>query len=630
MSAHDPIWSPPEATESHLRILATSDLHAHLMAYDYFRDQDQAGVGLFRLADEIAALRDAAPNCLLLDNGDTLQGTPLGDLAASRTSDAPAGPHPMIAAMNALAYDAATLGNHDLDFGLPVALDACRQADFPIVSASLRPRDQNDNDPSPFARFVILDRNLRNGTGDSALIKIAVFGVLPPQTAKWNAHQLGDGFLVPGLLPAARKVLSEIEAHQPDLVIALAHTGIGTPDAADDAEDAALALAGLAGIDVVIAGHSHGEFPPGCANHVSPADTACCLDGKPAVQPGYAGNYLGLIDLKLARHDGRWAIRDTRSQLVSAAHVPDPARPATHRALAETARAWHDATRRHVARPIGRTRIGLNNHFAGVQKTTAVQIICDAKRWYLTDPVIKGDLPDLPVLAASAPFRATGPRDASMQTDIAPDELSLRHLFDLYPFQNRLDVLLVPGRDLQQWLERAASLFNRIIPGRADQKLLSPDYPIHGFDMIDGLAYEFDLSIPPRFAAAVTDPVNRDTRRVRSMTYNGLPVRSEDRFLLATNSFRTGGGGNYWGANTPPLLPSPTDMRRIVEDFLAAGGVYDHAPANSWRFGPMPGTRVLIEAVPDALQVAAIGHAVIQRSDKEHPNPGLAWFELAL
>jgi 2',3'-cyclic-nucleotide 2'-phosphodiesterase/3'-nucleotidase len=112
---------PPLASSKprlRLRLLGLTDLHANLYPYDYYRDCPDDSVGLARAASLVAEARREAPNCLLFDDGDILQGTPLGDLAAEAMIAHPRAVHPVIAAMNTLDYAVATLGNHDFNYGL--------------------------------------------------------------------------------------------------------------------------------------------------------------------------------------------------------------------------------------------------------------------------------------------------------------------------------------------------------------------------------------------------------------------------------------------------------------------------------------------------------------------------------
>lgn len=267
-----------------LRILATTDMHMHVLPYNYLTDRPCNRVGLARTASQIALRRAEAPNSLLLDNGDFLQGSPLGDFVAGLDGSAPRQPHPAIAAMNALRYDAATLGNHDFNFGLPFLRRALAQAEFPFVAANLHMRRGPELRP-----YVILTRDFLDRAGRPVSLRIGIAGFLPPQTAEWD-RDLAAHIACGDIVESARAILPRMRAEGAELVIALAHSGIGPARHSPRMEHAATALAALEGIDVVIAGHSHQVFP---GPQIAPApgiDPARgTLAGKPAVMAGCQG-----------------------------------------------------------------------------------------------------------------------------------------------------------------------------------------------------------------------------------------------------------------------------------------------------------------------------------------------------
>ena len=117
----------------HLRVIETTDLHQHLLPYDYYADRPLDGIGLAHAAHLIDAARAEAANALLFDNGDFLQGTPMGDLVAYEKGLREGDLHPVMAAMNALQFDAITLGNHEFNYGLDFLMKALTGAAFPVV-----------------------------------------------------------------------------------------------------------------------------------------------------------------------------------------------------------------------------------------------------------------------------------------------------------------------------------------------------------------------------------------------------------------------------------------------------------------------------------------------------------------
>jgi 2',3'-cyclic-nucleotide 2'-phosphodiesterase/3'-nucleotidase len=124
------------AGQAHLRLMETTDLHVAVFPYDYYADAPNDTLGLARTAAIIAAIRAEAGNSILIDNGDVIQGNPMGDYIAYEKGLADE-PHPIIAAMNTLGYEVGTLGNHEFNYGLDFLDAALKGANFPFVSANL-------------------------------------------------------------------------------------------------------------------------------------------------------------------------------------------------------------------------------------------------------------------------------------------------------------------------------------------------------------------------------------------------------------------------------------------------------------------------------------------------------------
>ena len=289
--------SAPSGDIVALRILATTDMHMNVLPYDYLADRPSGRGGLARTASLIARRRAEVDNCLLLDNGDFLEGTPLGDFAARRTAGMDR-PHPAIAAMNALAYDAAALGNHDFSFGLAFLRGATDRARFPVLAANLHVRRGRG-----FAPYAIVDRSLRDVAGRQVPMRIGLVGFLPPQTAEWD-RDLSSDLICDDIVATAGRIVPQMRRAGAQIVIALAHTGIGDPAARPGMENAATALAATPGIDAVIAGHTHQVFPGRDFRAIPGIDPQRgTLAGKPAVMAGFGGSHLGVIDLRL-RRDG--------------------------------------------------------------------------------------------------------------------------------------------------------------------------------------------------------------------------------------------------------------------------------------------------------------------------------------
>ncbi|MFX0545028.1 hypothetical protein ACEWPL_005730 [Roseovarius sp. S1116L3] len=195
----------PDGTVAQLRLLGTTDLHAHLMAYDYYADEGDRPYGLVRIATAIRAARAEAVNTLLFDNGDALQGTPIGDLTTC-PNGCWTGPSPVIAAMNQLGYDAAALGNHEFNFGLDWLAGTLRRAQFPFTCANVDPPRAGDgtNASWPVAPHLILEREVSCEDGTRRPLKIGVLGLVPPQITMWDHIHLAGRLEAHDMVVAAR------------------------------------------------------------------------------------------------------------------------------------------------------------------------------------------------------------------------------------------------------------------------------------------------------------------------------------------------------------------------------------------------------------------------------------------
>ncbi|WP_108500999.1 bifunctional 2',3'-cyclic-nucleotide 2'-phosphodiesterase/3'-nucleotidase [Paracoccus indicus] len=581
---------PGSATGLQLRILATSDMHMHLLPHDYLADRPCDRHGLSRAADLIQRLRAEGRPCLLLDNGDFLQGSPMGEMVARQGGrDAS---HPAIAAMNALRYDAVALGNHDFNFGLPFLRRSVAQARFPVLAANLTMSRGQD-----FARYCMLDRWLTDDLGHEHRLRIAVIGFLPPKTEEWD-QDLRPVMRSHDIILTARRLLPRLKAEGAELIIALAHSGIGSPDPHPGMEHAATALAALPEVDVVIAGHTHEVFPgPGWQNHPGTDGTRGTLMGKPAVMPGYGGSHLGVIDLDL-RIGTQGTIIDGFNVECRPVAPGTPSLPLLSRPLARA----HRDTLRQLGTRIGRTETPLNSHFAVIGHDAGLRLVNMAQRWHVRHRLRGTALADMPVLSASAPYRAGGRGGPAAYTDVPAGRLAMRHLADLYTYPNRITAIRITGRQLRDWLERSASIFATIPAGAQDAALLDPQFPAYNFDVIDGVTWCIDLSAPARFTPQ-GGLADASSRRIRDLRWRGRPVGDGDQFVLATNSYRLASCGLF----SPLVNQNEVVLDRdalsldVLRRYVRTRRRVDVPTAPNWRFAPMPGTTVTFPTAPVAL-----------------------------
>lgn len=588
------------AVGARLRILATSDLHVCIYPYDYFIDRETHAVGLARTASRIAELRDGASNCLLFDNGDFLQGNPLGDFAA-RNSEEPGWRHPMVEVMRHLRYDAASLGNHEFDWGLSFLDRALQGAGFPFLCANLTPVATLRPCWSP---YTILNRQLTRDDGSRAPIRIGVVGFVPPQVTTWNAHHLDGVVASHDIVATALEVVPRMRADGADLVIALAHTGIDPSTDATRRENAALSLARVPGIDVIIAGHQHLRLPGKDFAGVDGVDAeAGSIHGIPCVMPGFGGSELGAIDLGLTHRDSCWTVNSATAALHSISRIgadgplplvdSDPAMPAA----AATA---HEGTIAYIRRPIGESLAPLHSYFSVLKPSCALQLVSDAQLWHAGRMLAGDPLESRPLLCAASLFKAGGRGGPANYTDIAAGPLAIRNVSDLYSYPNEVQIVEMSGDGLAEWLEMSASIFSRLAADGIVRPLLLPGAAPYNFDVIDGLTYRIDLTVRPRY-----DSEGRlapdGGRRIGMLRHMDRPVKPDQRFLVVTNSFRASGGGQFPGMGPDRVVRSSREANRdVLADYIADRKIIQCRERPIWQFAETGGALVHFDTGPGA------------------------------
>src|SRR3984885_13099681 len=547
-----------------LRLLGLTDLHANLYPYDYYRDCPDDSVGLARAASLVAQARSEAPNCLLFDNGDILQGTPLGDLVAEAIAADPSAIHPVIAAMNTLDYAVATLGNHDFNYGLEALERAYAQARFPVVCCNVR-----KSDGSPwFPPSVVIERAFIDTSGTPRRIKVGVIGVAPPQIARWDEAHVRGRLTTIDIVEAARAELAGLRSRV-DLVVALCHSGISRLASTLGEENAGQDLAKLDGVDALFLGHQHlllpGEDFIGLPGVDAERGT---IHGKPAVMAGLWGSQLGLIDLRLEMATG-WRVVEAQVEVRPIARRDEDGRAIalveSDPSVLEAAKTAHEATLRHIRTPIGKLAIRLQTYFALIGDSSTVDLVNAAQRAYAASLVAaRADLASLPLLSAAAPFKCGGRSGPYAYTDIAAGPLAIKDVADVYPYPNSLRVVEVDGAVLREWLERSASIFRRIDPdGRDEQPLLGPAFAAYNFDVIDGFEYLIDVTQSARYdeSGALVAP---GAHRIHDLTFKGARVDPNQPFLVVTNNYRASGGGGFPGCDGTSVVIEAPDANRDV------------------------------------------------------------------
>ncbi|MCP1372961.1 bifunctional 2',3'-cyclic-nucleotide 2'-phosphodiesterase/3'-nucleotidase [Dyella lutea] len=592
----------PDGARADVAVLETTDIHSNILGYDYYKLKADPTLGYERTVTLIRQARREFPNTFLFDDGDTIQGSVLADYQALAR---PVGCDQELAiyrAMDAVGYDGGTAGNHEFNYGLgflsqvtgtPMNVDGgmrkrCDGPHFPLVLSNVY--SARDGQPI-FKPWTVVTRTIEAYTPDGSRIevplKVGIIGFTPPPILDWDKQKLEGKVTVSGVVEAARRYLPQLEAQHPDLVVAILHGGLDTHPYTNQMENGGWYLAGVPGIDALLLGHSHTEFPG--PHYVGMQDVDAkrgFVRGVPAVMGGFFGKDLGVIRLALVRRDGRWVVDkvNTHSEVrpicrpAARGEAPDCVAPDP--AIAPLVAKVHEAAIAYVNTPIGDTTVRLSSYFADEGNMTALAPINAAQADYVRRelPKTHPELAGIPVLSAAAAFRTGfgGPDD---YTDVAPGPLTLRNAADLYFYPNTLAAVKTDGAGVKAWLEQSARRFNRIDPAKAaPQELINPHYVGYNFDQIQGgIAYTIDLTRPAG-------------ERITSLTYHGKPVIPDQPFIVATNNYRANGGGHFPGLDGSGIvLASPDGAREILARWIERRqhlGPGDLEPT-SWHFAPL-------------------------------------------
>ena len=587
-----------------LAVLETTDLHFNVRSYDYFKLAEDKSYGFERTATLVRAARKEFANTLLVDNGDTIQGTALADYEATISPIPCTQQLSMYKAMGALGFDAGTLGNHEFNYGLPFlnqvlgggldvegvdATKKCAGAGYPMALANV----YSSKTKKPLVQpYTILERTLTakgaDGKEVKLPIKVGVIGFTTPGIMNWDKRYLEGKVYTEGAVEAATKYVPELRAKGADVVVALLHGGLDSAAYSPTMENPGLHLSKVAGIDAMVMGHQHSVFPDTAATpsyrQAGVDNKAGTINGVPAVMASSWGKSLGVIQLALQWDGSKWVVnktaskselRNTQSKNAAGATVyvePDAA-------VAQLIETQHQAAIQYVKTPIGSTDFRMSTLFADVGDPGAIQIVNQAQQAYVA-AYIKASLPQyaaLPVLSVSAPFKS-GFQGGADYTDVAVGPLAINNAADLYLYPNTVYAVKVNGGDIKNWLEAAAKRFNQIDPAKTTEQSLISTFPGYNFDMFTtpDLQYEID----------VTQPVGS---RIKSLTYLGKPMDVAQEFVIATNNYRATSGKSFIdkldGSGT--IWASPDANRDVVIDYIRKNPKVTRATngaAKSWRF----------------------------------------------
>ncbi|HLP08225.1 MAG TPA: 5'-nucleotidase C-terminal domain-containing protein [Opitutaceae bacterium] len=517
-----------------ISVAATTDTHAHVYPVDYFTNRSTQD-GLAKIQTLILQARKADPELILLDCGDTIQGTPLG---YHHMRYAPERPDPTILVMNHMGYVCMTVGNHEFNFGREYLAKASSEARFPWLSANIvRKADQKP----VFTPYVI---KVVKG------VRVAILGITTPGIPYWeNPDRIADLDFLDPIETAARYVSILRSQEHADIVVLAAHMGLeedlstaAQPPNLIPHESTCIAIAKtVPGIDLLFMGHTHRNTPA-----LIIGDTVISQAGRWADRLAQAE-----IFLERAAPEQPWRViaRGATTNAPTDKTEPDAAVLALVKTDHEETQAW-------LAHPIGTCSTTITGQAAREADSAILDLVHRVQ--------LEAGHADISFAASFNP-----------SSHINQGQVTVRDIYSLYTYENTLAVVEITGREVKAALEHSASYYLPFEPGKTVAQLANPRAPGYNFDTAEGVEYEIDLHRPVG-------------ERIRNLTRRGQPLDLDAKFRVAINSFRKNGGGGYgMFRDAKPVTNDSREIRDLILEWIETHGAVPAEPTNNWRFVPL-------------------------------------------
>ncbi|MCL1067547.1 bifunctional 2',3'-cyclic-nucleotide 2'-phosphodiesterase/3'-nucleotidase [Shewanella olleyana] len=592
-----------------LRLMETTDIHTNVMPYNYFvsqadNEENLPEWGLARTSLVIAETRKEVANSMLFDNGDLIQGSPMGDyMAALGAEHLKDETHPVYKAMNHLEYDAANLGNHEFNYGLEYLGEALEGSEFPYVSANVWKADDSlekvsdateecevriteefyDAAEHMYNPYVILDREFIADDGKAHTVKVGVIGFTPPDIMGWDASNLVCNVVVSDIKKTAEHYVPIMKAEGADVIVAIPHSGLNNNDD-EFAENATLHLAYVDDVDAIMFGHDHRDFPNDTGEYGDIPDVdeeKGLINGIPAVMPGYWGAKLGVIDLKLNSKDGgeTWSVDHSKSTAALRSLVEG-----SDGEIEDLVETEHEGTVEYMAETIAEIDVNMNSFFPQVVPDLSMQVVNEAQLHQLKKWKEAGDFADASddalLLSVSAPFKS-GRNGGADYTNIQEGELTNASIADIYVFDNNTPaVLKMTGKDMRNWIEWINSNAYRSLPLADGETFLVEEFPGYNFDAFFGgfdaegnglLKYKVNVEKESKYTNI--DGFKYDTtdsEQLTSLTYNGVEIADDAEIYVITNNYRAS-NSDMPGVDNATIVKEDGSIvnRDLVQTYLA-------------------------------------------------------------
>ncbi|MDO5082749.1 MAG: 5'-nucleotidase C-terminal domain-containing protein [Arachnia propionica] len=545
-------------------VLATTDVHGHVLNWDYFRNapfQDRGGhqVGMAQAATAINQIRAerGADSVVVVDNGDAIQGTPLTTYYAKQAPITTTGAtHPMAAAFNAVDYDATNVGNHEFNYGLDLLGAYERQLEAPLLAANVVKVSDGSNAFTPY--------HLEKRTIKGQEVTIGILGLTTPGSMVWDKAHLDGVLRIDDMVSSARTWVPRVREAGADIVVVLSHAGVGVSSYSGDLppENPADEIARqVPGIDAIVVGHTHKDVPEQWETNAATGEKVLLS------QPRFWASSVADLTFDLTRNGDAWEVTTNGA---TAHHMkdfaPDPA-------VTAAVQGAHDVTVAHVNTKVASSTEELPATESRYRDTPIIDYIQMVQTTTVKKALAGGQYANLPVLSLAAPFSRTA---------VFPKgDVTIRDMAGLYIYDNTLQARLLTGSQVRDYLEYSAKYFAEVPPGGTFDPETMTGVERNGetvrdynYDIISGLRYEIDLARP------------LGQRIVTLQHPDGTPVTDDEQFVVAVNNYRASGGGIFPHVATAPVVHDDLlEIRQELIDWATTRGVIDQADffVRNWR-----------------------------------------------
>ena len=511
-----------------ITILGTTDLHGNINPIDYYTNKPD-NRGLAKIATLIKRVRKEHPNVLLVDSGDTIQGSPLESFHSRKNNQAP---DPMMLVMNSLDYDALAVGNHEYNFGLKVLEKARNEAKFPWLSANTY--DIATKKPH-YKPYIVKE------VGG---VRVGILGLTTPGVPYWDNPPNYAGLEFHEPVAEARKWVPILRTQeQVDVVVVAMHMGLAEDLRTGEVssgqiphENEAIQIAKeVPGIDVIFMGHTHREVP------------SLYINGVLLTQANHWGRHLARADIYLQKAPTGWRVyaKSARTLPADDRVEPDPE-------VVKIAEPYDRQTQDWLSKVVGESAEELTAREARFHDTAILDLIQKVQ--------LEAGKADVSMVASF-----------NSEARINKGPVSVRDIAGLYVYENTLVVLEVTGQQLKDALEHSAKYYKPYVAGKEPRDLIDEKIPAYNFDIAEGVTYDLDISKPVG-------------QRIQNLRFRGQPLSLSKKLRLATNNYRVNGGGGYtMYKNAPVVYRSSEEIRELIIDWVEKNKTVPTKPNNNWR-----------------------------------------------